>query len=188
MRIRKHVFYEPVSPGALRIRQAVEQTIALRVFDQVIQVTLFLVTKRLTITDEKLKVACIRLIDPWIVNLIDDAMAQCEPETTTGMISRAHALFRARSPARLDSRRTKRHQILRCIQDCTFRHALAVKRRSKFEERSRLADWFERTDDLQISAVIERLKLPEVPLFPQPNMPLVYANRDYLDIKTLHSQ
>ena len=109
MRIREDVLHQPVATVSFRICKAVEDAIALRVFDQVIQVALFLVTKRFTITDEKLKVACIRLIDPWIVNLIDDTMAQCEPETTTGMIRCAHAFLCARSPARFDSKRAKRH-------------------------------------------------------------------------------
>jgi len=78
----------------------------------VIQVALFLVAKRFAITDEKLKVACVRLIDTWIVNLIDDAVTEREPEAATGMIGCAHALLRTRSPAWLDSWRTKRHCIV----------------------------------------------------------------------------
>jgi hypothetical protein len=58
MRIREHMFYETVATVELRIRQTIKETIALRVFNQVIQVALFLVAKRFAITDEKLKVAC----------------------------------------------------------------------------------------------------------------------------------
>src|SRR2546427_9242665 len=108
MRVREHVFCQLVAALWFRIGEPIERAIALRVFDQVIQVALFLVAKRFTITDEKLKVARVRLIDAWIVNLIDDAVAEREPEAATGMIGRADAFFRARSPARLDSRRTKR--------------------------------------------------------------------------------
>src|SRR2546422_4828727 len=108
MRIGENVFYDPVAALTLRICQAVKETIALRIFDQVIQVALFLVAKRFAITDQKLKVASVRLIDAWIVNLIDDAVTQREPEAATGMIGRAHAFFCARSPTRLDSRRTGR--------------------------------------------------------------------------------
>ncbi len=109
MRIREDMFYEPIATVGLRIRQTVEEAIALRVFDQVIQVALFLVAKRFAITYEKLKVARVRLIDAWIVNLIDDAVTKREPETATGMIGCADSFFRARCPARPDSRRTKRH-------------------------------------------------------------------------------
>src|SRR6266478_861499 len=103
MRIREHVFYESVATVGLRIGQTVKEAITFRAFDQVIQVALFLVAKCFTITDEKMKVARVRLIDAWIVNLIDDAVAEREPEAATGMIGRTDSFFRARSPAGLDS-------------------------------------------------------------------------------------
>src|SRR5881409_2552736 len=106
MRIREDMFYEPVATVGLRIRQTGKEAITLRVFDHVLQVALFLLAKRFAITDEKLKVARVRLIDAWIVNLIDDTVTKREPEAATGMIGRAHAFFCARSPTRLDSRRT----------------------------------------------------------------------------------
>src|SRR5258705_8002682 len=109
MRICQHLFYDPVAALAIRICKAVKQAIALRVFDQMVEVALFLVAKCFAITDEKLKVAGVRLIDPRIVNLIDNSVTQREPEAATGMIGRTHTFFRARSPAWLDTRRTKRH-------------------------------------------------------------------------------
>src|SRR6266487_1781649 len=109
MRIGEDEFYEPVATIGLRIRETIEEAIALWVFDQVIQVALFLVAKRFAITYEKLKVARVWLIDTWVVDLIDDAVTKCEPEAATGMIGCTDPFFRARSPARLDSRRTKRH-------------------------------------------------------------------------------
>ena len=72
-------------------------------------VALFLVTKRFAITDEKLKVARVRLIDTWRIDLVNDAVTKREPEAATGVIGRTDSFFRARSPARLDSKRTKRH-------------------------------------------------------------------------------
>src|SRR5207249_11426878 len=113
MRVRENLFYQAIATVGFRIGQTVKEAIALRVFGQVIQVALFLVAKCFTIADEKLKVARVRLIDAWIVNLIDDAVTEREPEAATGMIGRADSFFRARSPAGLDSRRTKRHRILR---------------------------------------------------------------------------
>src|SRR6266513_1962629 len=109
MRIREDVLHQPVATVSFRICKAVEDAIALRVFDQVIQVALFLVAKRFAITYEKLKVARVWLIDTWVVDLIDDAVTKGEPEPATGMIGRTDSFFRARSPAQLDSRRTKRH-------------------------------------------------------------------------------
>src|SRR2546426_12544294 len=108
MRVREHVFYEPVAALAFRICKTVEDAIALGVFDQVIQVALFLVAKRFAIANEKLKVARVRLIDAWIIDLVDDAVTEREPKAATGMIGRTHAFFRARSPTRLNSRRTER--------------------------------------------------------------------------------
>ena len=100
-------FTIPIATGGLRIRKAVKEAIALRVFDGVSQVAFFLVAKRFAITDEKLKVARVRLIDMRIVNLVDDAVTQREPEAAAGVIGRSHAFLCARSPARLDSGRAK---------------------------------------------------------------------------------
>src|SRR5918996_1138704 len=100
------MFYEPVAALTLRICQSIKNTIAFRVFDEVIQVTLFLVAKCFAIADEKLKVARVRLIDPRIVNLVDDPVTQREPETATGMVGRPYSFFGTRSPARLNSGRT----------------------------------------------------------------------------------
>jgi hypothetical protein len=58
-----------------------------------IQVALFLVAKGFAVADEKLKVARVRLIDVRIINFINDAMAQREPDTATGMIRCPYALF-----------------------------------------------------------------------------------------------
>ena len=107
MRIREDVFDYPVATVRLRIGQPVKEAITLRAFDQMIQVALFLVAKCFAITDKKLKVAGVRLIDPRIVNLIDDAVTEREPEAATGMIGRTHAFLRARSPAWLNSRRAE---------------------------------------------------------------------------------
>ena len=108
MGIGEDVFYQPVATVTLRICKAVKQTIALRVFDEVIQVALFLVAKSFTITDKKLKVARVRLINARIINLIDDAVTKRKPEPATGMIGGPHTFFRARSPTRLNSRRAER--------------------------------------------------------------------------------
>ena len=95
MRIGEDVFYESVATIRLRVRQAVEEAIALRVFDCVMQVAIFLVAECFTIAHQKLKVAGVRLVDARIVNLIDDAMTEREPETATRVVRRAHAFLRA---------------------------------------------------------------------------------------------
>jgi hypothetical protein len=109
VRTGEQVFDQPVAAPALRISQAVQNTIAFRVFDPASEVALFLVAESIAIRDEELKIARVRLIHMRIINLIDDAVAQREPEAATRVISRADALFRARSPAWLDSGRAQRN-------------------------------------------------------------------------------
>ena len=77
-----------------------------------IQVAFFFVAKRFTVADEKLKVARVWFIDVWVINLIDDSVTEREPNAATGVIRCADPFLCARSPARFDSRRTKRHRVL----------------------------------------------------------------------------
>src|ERR1044072_5206088 len=109
MGVREHFLYDAVTAARLRIDEAIERTIALRVLDAMIQVALLFVAECFAIADEKLKIASIGTIDVRIINLVDDPMAECEPKPATAVVSRAHALLCAGSPARLDSRRAKRH-------------------------------------------------------------------------------
>ena len=80
-----------------------------------IEIAFFFVAKRFAVADEKLKVACVWLIDMWVVNLVEDSVTERKPDTATCMVGRADAFFCARSPAWLDPRRTKRHCILKGI-------------------------------------------------------------------------
>jgi hypothetical protein len=74
VRIGEQVFDQPVAVLVLRVGQAVEDAIAFRVFDLVVQVALFLVAKGLPISDEKLAVACVRLVHMRVVDLINNAV------------------------------------------------------------------------------------------------------------------
>src|SRR5207249_2478351 len=109
MRIGCYIFYQTITAARLRIRQAIERTIARRILDHMIEVAFFFVAKTFTVADEKLKVACVWFIDMWVINLVDDSVTEREPDTATCMISRADAFFGTRSPTWLDSRRAKRH-------------------------------------------------------------------------------
>src|SRR6185295_3487526 len=111
MRISKHMLYDSIAAARFRIGEAVERAIALRVLDAVIQVALLLVAECFAVADEKLKIARIGMIDVRIINLVDDPMAKREPKPATAVVSRAHALLCAGSPARLDSRRSKRYRM-----------------------------------------------------------------------------
>ena len=103
MRICKDVFYEPVASVAFRIGEAVEKTVAFRVFDPVIQIALFFVAKRLPVADQELKIACVWLVDGRVVNFVDDAVAKREPEPAARMISGAETFFGAGRPTWLDT-------------------------------------------------------------------------------------
>ena len=79
MRIGEDMFYDPIAATRFRIREAVKKAIEFRVIDRVSQVAFFLVAKRFSVAYEKLKVARVRLIDVRIINLVQDAVAQSEP-------------------------------------------------------------------------------------------------------------
>ena len=107
MWIGKHMFYYTIATARLRIRETIKEAIALRVFDQMIEIAFFFVAKRFAVADEKLKIAGIWLIDVRVVNLVEDSVTEREPDTATCMVGRANAFFCARGPTRLDPRRTK---------------------------------------------------------------------------------
>src|SRR6266568_1061143 len=103
MRIGEHLLNDPVTAIGLGIRQTVQRAVALRVLNPMLQITLLLVAKSLAIGDEKLKIPRVRLIYARVVNLVDDAVAQCEPDPATGMIGRAQALLGAGCPVWLNA-------------------------------------------------------------------------------------
>ena len=109
MWIGEDMLYDAIAPLRIRIREPVEQAIALRIFNAVIKVTLFLVAKGFAVADEELKISRIWMIDVRIVNLIDDTVAEREPKAATSVVSRAHAFLGAGGPARFDSWRSKSH-------------------------------------------------------------------------------
>src|SRR5436309_13626328 len=111
MRIGEYIFDQPVAAARLKIRQAIKQTVTFRVFNRMREVALFLVAKRFSIADEKLKVACVWLINIGVVNLIEDSVTERESEAANCMIGRDNGLFRTRVPAWLEPRRTKRQRI-----------------------------------------------------------------------------
>jgi len=86
MRVRKDMFHQPVATVSRRIRQTIKETIALRVFHCVNQVTLSSWQKGFAIGDEKLKVPGVRLVHPRIVDFVDDAVTERKPKPATGVV------------------------------------------------------------------------------------------------------
>src|SRR6185437_9849568 len=113
VRIGQDVLDKPVASATFRIGEPVERTISFRVFDLVIQVSLFLVTKRFTVADQELKIARVRLVNGGVINLVDDAVAQREPDPTTRMISGAKTLLGAGCPTRRDTGRAEGNGMFR---------------------------------------------------------------------------
>src|SRR5215475_4256168 len=103
VRISQHVLYKTVAAFAFGIGNAVKDAIALRVFDQMVQIPLFLVAKRFTVRYQELQIARVWLIDMRIVDLINDPVTEGKPEPATCMIGRSNAFFGARAPARFNS-------------------------------------------------------------------------------------
>src|SRR5437899_12512941 len=103
MGISQYMLDQTVPPVRLRIGQSIEEAIAFGVFGLVIAVALLLVTKGFTVGDQKLKIPRFRLICVWIIDLIDDAMAERELEPATRMIRSDVPFFGSGSSARLAS-------------------------------------------------------------------------------------
>src|SRR5947209_1332228 len=115
VRIGQHVLHKAVAAFAFGIGKAVKDAIALRVFDQMVQIPLFLVAKGFTVGYQELQIACVWLINMRVVNLVYDPVTQGKPEPATGMVGRAYAFFCARTPAWLDSGSTERYCVVRWI-------------------------------------------------------------------------
>ena len=64
-------------------------------------------TKSFTIGNEKLKITRVGLIDVRVVNFVDDAVGDGEPEPACGVIGRADPFLCALRPARLRSGRAE---------------------------------------------------------------------------------
>ena len=105
MGIGANLLDKAVAAVALRIDQPVQKAGAFRVSQFMREIELFLVAKRFAICDEELEVARVGLVHEGIINLVDNPMAQREPEPATGMISRPESFLGAGGPARFNPRR-----------------------------------------------------------------------------------
>lgn len=103
MWISKDMLGQPVAPRAIRIGQPVKGTVALRVLNSMFQVSLFLMTERFAIANEQLKIACVRLVNVWIIDFVDNAVAEREPEATACVVRGAKTFLSARCPTRSDA-------------------------------------------------------------------------------------
>lgn len=107
MRIAQDFFDDAITPGRFGIGQPKKQAAFFRIFNFVFEVAALFMAKALAIRDEELEVACVWNIDVRIVNLIDDTMAEREPDAAARVVSRADSFLRARGPTRLNTGRAK---------------------------------------------------------------------------------
>src|SRR5580692_10598603 len=111
MRISQRLFDKLIPSIAFSVDQSVKEAVALRVFDPMIQITLFLVAKCLAVADQEFKITRVGLVGSRVVNLIDDPMTEGEPQATAFRTSCPKAILRAGGPARFNSRRAKRYSV-----------------------------------------------------------------------------
>src|SRR5512137_269774 len=107
MRICEDVLDQAVAPGGFGIGEPVEKAIAFRVLDQVLEVAFFLMAKGFSVADEELEIARVGFVNGGVVDFVDDAMAEREPDPAARMISGAETFFGAGGPAGFDSGRAE---------------------------------------------------------------------------------
>ena len=88
-------------------RESITKDILFRVFDFVFQIASLFVAKCFAIGNQKLQIASVGTVHIGVVDFIDDAVAEGEPDAATGMISRADAFFGAPRPSWFVARRAK---------------------------------------------------------------------------------
>jgi len=108
VRIRHDILDNAIPARGVGIGEAVVTACFFsRIFEFVFEIAAFLMAKGLAVSDEKLEIAGVRTINIRIVDLVDNSVAQREPDAAAGMVSGADAFFGATSPARLDSGRAE---------------------------------------------------------------------------------
>src|SRR5512136_957136 len=107
MWIGEDLLDQAVASVGFGVGEPVEKAVAFRVFDQVLQVAFFLVAKRFSVADEELEIARVGFVNGGVVDFVDDAMAEREPDAAARMISGAETFFGAGGPAGFDSGRAE---------------------------------------------------------------------------------
>src|SRR5436309_7062042 len=115
MRIGDDVFGEPIAAGHVRVYQPVIKGALFRILDAMFQVAPLFVAERFPIRNEELQVARIRAVHVRVIQLVDDPVAQGEPDAATGVVRGADALFGAAGPARLGAGGAEGGRVFRAI-------------------------------------------------------------------------
>src|ERR1700722_2480754 len=107
-RVRDHAIDHPESPAAMRARQAESGNPVFDTFDDRLAVALDFCEKSVPVGDDEPEVADASLVNTWIVDLVDDAMADSEPDPAALAERGADPVLGARGPPSGNSRRPRR--------------------------------------------------------------------------------
>src|SRR6185437_4147472 len=91
MRRCDDLFFDPVSPLAASVDQLISRNACYGKRDFVLCVPLFLREEVLAVGDDQTKIAGARIIQARVVDLIENAVAESEPNPTRRVESRTHA-------------------------------------------------------------------------------------------------
>ena len=107
-RVRDHAIDHPESPAAMRARQAESGNPVFDTFDDRLAVALDLGEESSPVGDDEPEVADASLVNTWIVDFIDDAVTDGEPDPAALAERGADPVLGARGPPRRNSRRPRR--------------------------------------------------------------------------------
>ena len=82
MRISQYLFDQLIPPFGFSVDHSVEKAVAFGVFNPMNQIALFLMAKRLSVTDKEFEITRIGLVGRRVVNLIYDTVTEGKPEAT----------------------------------------------------------------------------------------------------------
>lgn len=108
--IRKNLLHQHITTRSIAIGDPKQRHSRLHQLRRRFSVPLLLRKKVLPIRDDERQVPRASLIDPRIVHLVDDPMAQGIPDPTLAPQRRPDPVLGARCPARFDARPTRRKQ------------------------------------------------------------------------------
>src|SRR5882672_7608133 len=83
VRIRHDILDNAIPARGVGIGEAVVQRAFFRIFEFVFEIAAFLMAKGLAVSDEKLEIAGVRTINIRIIDFVDDAVAESEPDTAS---------------------------------------------------------------------------------------------------------
>src|SRR6266850_855681 len=117
MGIGNDILDDSVPASRFGVGEPIVESALFRIFNPMVQIAPLLVAEGFSIRNEQLKIARIGTIDIGIINLINNAVAQSEPDPAAGMVSSADALFGAARPARFGARSAKSQRVVRMIHN-----------------------------------------------------------------------